>query len=376
MIPVIILILLLIFAAMAAIRFLYDRNWSKGLGVRLSFADPEVREGEVTELLEEITNRKNLPLPAVEIDFNLDRGLRFVNTANSLVSDRLYRRDIFALSGNQKITRRLKLNCTKRGYYSLSGNGLVANDIFLSKKYVTAMLQNTSLYVLPEKISSERISVPFNRIMGELLTRDRVYEDPFEFGGIRDYIPTDPMKYINWKASAKSGGLVVNLHDSTLSQRVCILLDTAGNFSAFDSELTEEGIRIAASLAERITANGISLDIISSGRDVLSRETFHMENLSAGSMNSLLRSFARLELTEESIANEIKNIKPDGKTLYILISKNNSEENSRGLQSLAGANRCLWVCPYMNDDEPENPNKGKIELIPWAADVRKAGKEL
>lgn len=33
------------------------------------------------------------------------------------------------------------------------------------------------------------------------------------------------MKYINWKASARGGTLLVNQHDSTLSQKVTVLLD-------------------------------------------------------------------------------------------------------------------------------------------------------
>lgn len=376
MIPVIIFILLLILAVMALIRLIYNKNWHKGLDVKLRFADSQVREGDSTLLLEEISNRKNLPLPAVEIDFNFDRGLRFVNTANSIVSDKLYRRDIFALAPNQKITRRLELNCLKRGYYTLTENGLAAKDIFLSKKYVTAFPQSTRLYVFPEHISAERIAVPFKRIMGELLTRDRVYEDPFEFGGIRDYMQSDPMKYINWKASAKSGKLVVNLHDSTLSQRVCIFLDTSGSDSAREAELTEEAIRLCAALSEKISSAGVGLDIISSGRDKLSGEKLRMESLGSGSLTALAKALARLELTDESIGAELSRFKADRRTLVILISKNNSPEALHELYRLSGDGRAMWIRPYADEAEKLALNEGRVIYQPWNVDLRKAEKEL
>lgn len=371
MIAAIILILLLFFGSMAALRVLYNKNWSKGLSLKLDFADREVYEGEKTELVEELANRKNLPLPAVEIDFDLDRGLRFTNTANSIVSDKLYRRDVFAISARQKITRRLELNCTRRGYYRIEKNGISANDIFLSKKYVGSFPQNGELYVFPERISADRVSVPFNRIMGELLCRDKVYEDPLEFGGIRDYMSSDPMKYINWKASARSAELVVNLHDSTLSQRVCIFLDTADNYSAFEEELNEEAVRLVLALAERISSRGILLDVYGNAADKEEDEALRMENIGSASLRTFARALARLKFRDISIEKTMGNFTPDRKTLYILISKNQDLEALRELSRLGAISDALWICPYMNEKKPmEVP--GNITCIPWAADVRKA----
>ena len=377
MIPVILIIIFVAVLSFGLIRLTYNKYWDKGLDVNLNFAEDEVREGDSTALLEVITNRKNLPLPAVEIDFSLDRGLRFVNTENSMVSDKLYRRDIFALSSNQKITRRLELRCIKRGYYTLKENGLSANDIFLSKKYVASFPQSTELYVCPARISTERIAVPFNRIMGELLSKNRVFEDPFEFGGIRDYTITDPMKNINWKASAKTGSLAVNFHDSTLSQKLCILLDTSGSNSAMEAELDEESIRITAALAERVAAEGISLDILGCGRDLENGEQLKLTGLSTGSMDLVNKSLARLRLNhDDDMKSLMESLPADNRTVYIFVGKNKQPYIQKELVRLAGDTRSLWICPYENEAPEIAVDKGKVELILWAADKRKAGKEL
>lgn len=135
----------------------------------------------------------------------------------------------------------------------------------MTEKQVAHFPQETEFYVLPAHISASHIRIPYSKIMGLLVSRRRVYDDPFEFAGIRDYRRSDPMKYINWKASARGGTLLVNQHDSTLSQKVTVLLDCTGIGSAVTDALNETAISIAAELAERMLADGISVSVISNG---------------------------------------------------------------------------------------------------------------
>ena len=46
-----------------------------------------------------------------------------------------------------------------------------------------------------------------------------------EFFGLREYLPSDPLKEVNWKASARSTGLVVNQREKETLADVTILLD-------------------------------------------------------------------------------------------------------------------------------------------------------
>ena len=218
-------ILLLLAALLFLQSFLYDRLWSKGLEVKVSFQEEYAVEDDTALLAEVVVNDKLLPLPVVEIDFHMDKGLRFSDEANTAVSDRSYRRDVFALGARQKITRTLEFRCARRGYYAIGQAGLDVRSLLLSKKYVGAPPQSTDFYVLPRPVPTQRIQIPFSQIMGSVLSRKKVYDDPFEFAGLREYTKSDPMKYINWKATAKTGNMLVNIHESTLSQKVAVLLD-------------------------------------------------------------------------------------------------------------------------------------------------------
>lgn len=162
--------------------------------------------------------------------------------------------------------------------------------------------------------------------MGLLVSRRRVYDDPFEFAGIRDYRHSDPMKYINWKASARGGTLLVNQHDSTLSQKVTVLLDCTGIGSAVTDALNETAISIAAELAERMLADGISVSVISNGIDTVDGKMLSTGELTGRNTALYLRRrLAKLEcrndLTPMPQLLRTLHDGAHGSDLYVLISK-------------------------------------------------------
>ena len=181
------LLILLLLAALYLLQgFLYDRFWNKGLEVKIAFQEEYATENDTAALTEVVVNDKLLPLPVVEIDFHMDKGLRFVGEANTAVSDRSYRRDVFAMGVRQKITRTLEFRCARRGYYAIDQAGMDVRSLVLTKKYVGTSPQHTAFYVLPRPVPTQRIQIPFSQIMGSVLSRKRVYDDPFEFAGLRD----------------------------------------------------------------------------------------------------------------------------------------------------------------------------------------------
>lgn len=109
----------------------------------------------------------------------------------------------------------------------------------------------------PRMVDETRLEIPFQKIMGSVLSRKNLYEDPFEFRGIREYQPTDPMHKINWKVSARTDQWMVNLYDSTSAQEVVVLLDVEDETIWKFDAIHEEGIRLAAALVSRLLQNGI-----------------------------------------------------------------------------------------------------------------------
>ncbi len=130
--------------------------------------------------------------------------------------------------------------------------------------------------VYPRGVDASRIAAPFNKMIGSVLTKRFSMEDPFEFRAIREYSKSDPMKSINWKASAKTGALKVNVHNYTSRQEACILLNFQSDTAFIDDALYEEAIRIANSLSHLFIKAGVPTGLVSNGTDVESHELCHV----------------------------------------------------------------------------------------------------
>ena len=353
-----------LFLMLAAIRRMYDRRWDRGLGVTLAFRDRTAVEGSTTALREVIVNDKRLPLPAVDIDFQLDRNLRFADGQNVSVSDKTYRRDIFALNGRQKITRTLTLECLGRGYYEIDRVGLTGWDLFLRKKYRDSQPQHAALYVTPRPVPTRQVQLPYARITGELLTRRRELEDPFAFAGLREYARGDPLKYVNWKATARAGELLTNLHDSTLSQRVTLLLDVDTAALYHGELLVEEGIRLACALAQQLLQEGVTVELISNGIDCQTGEPWLLADLTGGgSVPGLLRKFACLQGGEE-LPDVLSGWESTG-DLTVLISPR--EELAKPFAARLGRERGLFL--LVGEGPAKEEKRGSMNLIRWEASL-------
>lgn len=232
--------------------YLYGRTWSRALSVRVLFSCPHICAFETCELAEIIENRKRMALPLLEIGFRIPKGLAFQDAENTVESDYVYKRDLFAVQGMERIVRRYHITAQKRGCYAVSQLTCHApSRLFMSMLMMDRSMQEdeTGLYVYAANTDCSFLLHAVETILGERESARRVYEDPFAFSSIRPYTIQDPMKSINWKATAKTGDLMVNTFASTTAVRVKIFLDVSvdpGN--PFGDSLRELGIAMAASL--------------------------------------------------------------------------------------------------------------------------------
>lgn len=237
--------------------FYYKKVWRKGVDVKLWFDADTLYAGGQTKLYEVIENRKRTPLPILEVGFHTKKELDFADTENTSVSDYIYKRDVFSVLGRQRITREIAVDCKKRGHYAVSDADLTTHTLLYKKTYSVGIETDASIYVYAKMTDVSEIMTVCERMLGTLQCAKRLYEDPFAFRTIRSYTTDDPMKAINWKASAKTGTLMVNTFDSVQSQKVMIFLDVSDTGILKQEDLVEENIAIAATLARKLLRQSI-----------------------------------------------------------------------------------------------------------------------
>lgn len=246
---------------------LYNRMWDKKLNVDISFGDLYINVGEGSSLVEIINNDKLLPLPVLHVKFSTERTFEFDNYENASVTDCYHRNDAFSIMGNQKITRTLTFKATKRGVFTISGVTLTAKDFFMTRSFAIGVDCYDILYVFPRKLDVPELTIYFNSVLGDIETKKGLLEDPYTFRGIREYDRRDNMSKINWKASAKSGELMVNQYAYSWEPRVKILLNLDTNLMIKADYMSELCIELASSIAEYYIHKGVSVGLTSNGLD-------------------------------------------------------------------------------------------------------------
>lgn len=273
-------------------RYLFNRYWDRGLSVELKFSQSQVYAGEKLSLNEIVTNRKVLPIPLLLIKFTTDRNLKFLDTetdpdnteeaaaskaGKGQVTDKYYRTDVVSLGMYQRVTRKLDICAKKRGVFYIDGCSLVYHDLIFGIKNVKGFNNDLTLFVYPRMTLKGRFSYSYNDLIGDIITRRFINEDPFEFRGIRDYRISDSMKSINWKASARGTGLKVNEKNFTSSLSVTILLNLESRTMNRNIEIEEASISLCARFVNDLIKQGIGTSFISNAADVRNGRNVSLE---------------------------------------------------------------------------------------------------
>ncbi|MCL2350998.1 MAG: DUF58 domain-containing protein [Firmicutes bacterium] len=332
-------------------RLVYNRFWSRNLSVEMSFSKKTAVEGATVVLLESLSNAKPLPLPWVAVKFQVSKYLNFTDNLNSKITDDYYRNDLFSVMMYRKITRRLPFVCAKRGYYTVKSLDLVSGNILMNSKYAAQFDCRAALTVYPSLIPLGGLDAVFANLTGSVLTRRFIHPDPFEFKGIREYQPYDTFRSINFKATAKTGDLMVNMNDYTVSRQVILLLNLERSHDWRDDLLDEQAIRLAATLAERFVAQGVPVRFITNGPDVSTGLVSDLpEGSGAGHLNNIYEVLARIDLLRETppfagmltAAALARKAEP----LYVLISEYHRDDLAEAFLRLGetGA-EAVWILP-------------------------------
>lgn len=338
------------------LRITYRDNWSRNLSVDVTFSSNTATKGDTIKMVETVTNAKRMPLPCVNIKFSIDKNLVFgQEDNNSRITDKTYRNDVFSLLSNQRVTRKIDVLCARRGVYRLEAietvfAGAFMNDIMINNKNVNHMI---TVYPKPENVNN--LLQVNNSILGELERRKYLLEDKFVFAGIRDYQSYDSIRDVNWNASARTGKLMVNQYNETVSRNVCILLNLESEGVLMQEDVIEQAISIAAGLAQLLIGKGINVSVTSNGCDIDTKEQTVIEAGSGLShFGRINTAFARIDLKlpmqEFSIIldnmQEYNNKNQRQDSVYVLISANKHGKLKLSAERLMSKQQNkIWIVP-------------------------------
>ncbi|MCI8888133.1 MAG: DUF58 domain-containing protein [Hungatella sp.] len=353
---------------------LYRKLWTKHLTACLAFDRRSAVEGERGVLTETITNAKSLPLPILHVKFQMGKDLVFTSSSNSKITDYNYRSDIFSCMPWQKIRRNLEFCCNKRGYYTISQVQLVSYDLFFSGHFVTFMDVDAGFYVYPRAVDSCRMEPFYRNLMGQILSRQALLPDPFETQSVRPYEPYDPYRIVNWKATARTGSLKVNVYAPTASWQVMFLLDVDSDRLWKDEALTEEAIRLCGSYSQRLIKEGVPVSLRTNGRDSITGGQAFIEAGAGGShARAIMDLLARIRIdlvphpSMEQVLEETACFSTGhDKVICILLSPSQHPSMARAFSALCRrAPGSQWILPVRPGEDVRLEHQGDFSVFFW-----------
>lgn len=306
----ILFILAVIYAFMRVQRKLYAENWDKNLYVNVAFEKNHVTEGEENVITESVINNKWLPLPFLYVNFKLEKSFKTVNMERVSSDDKFTRDDLINVLMKQSIKRKIRIQCCKRGYYGIDKFSIKTFDLFLKDKFMEEYAGQSSLTVYPKTVDTRRFRELLIQIDGEQNNENSFYDDCFQIRGCREYQPYDGMKYINWKASARTNEWKVNVFEKISNNTVFLFLnlESLGVFS--QNEVLEESIRLAKSFAMTLSDKNVKSCLITNGKPKNSENYVALRQLDQGPayVNRVDEALAAIDLSK-SISGKTEAVK-------------------------------------------------------------------
>ncbi|HYH49455.1 MAG TPA: DUF58 domain-containing protein, partial [Acidimicrobiia bacterium] len=211
---------------------------------------------------------------------------------------------IVKLPSGQTVAHRYGLRCARRGVYQVGPLVAVAGDPLGLARRETVVAEPFELLVHPRiELVSDR---PLTRQFEDPPIRPPVskpWPSGLEFYGMREYVPGDDLRRIVWRASARTGKVMVREAEQGITDHITVILDTDRGSHSRDgeglSESFEAGIRVAASLGVRHLREGYELRCETNGGPLV------RPLRGAGSQLRLLDALARLELDRKPLSEVI-----------------------------------------------------------------------
>lgn len=220
--------------------------------------------GEQVPLEVEIVNDKLLPLTWLLVREELSSALTIRGARVVRVGWREEMQFVLPLLPFQRVRRRLTLVCDQRGEHHFGPSELRSGSPTGSHQRSLELFDQASILVYPKvfTLGSARSRLPIALDKA----RTSLADDPVRIRGVREYRAGDPLRRVDWRATARTSNLLVRVHEPATTTRVALFVDVvppSGLGRKRAADVIELTIAVAASIVSALT--GLALGLYSNG---------------------------------------------------------------------------------------------------------------
>ncbi len=207
------------------------------LDVQFSVAGERTVEGALVDT--EIVVRAESDIDRLELLLDLPKGVH-AEGADAVA---------LRLRAGEERTIPVQLRCSRWGVYRVGTIEARARDPFRLVVWEDRLARAQDLKAYPHSQTLARVldAAETQAFTGSSV--GRVKGDGIEYADIRDYVPGDHLRSINWRASARRAGLVVNEQHPERNTDVVLFVDSFADIRDDTRSTLDDAIRAAATLA-------------------------------------------------------------------------------------------------------------------------------
>ena len=340
-------------ALMYVLWLLMVRRGIRNLTCHRSFSRLTAFEGEEGELIETVRNDGPYIIPWLRVESYISPNLKIGRQDNLHISNKTFYRSCFSLMPYQQIRRRHRVKFLRRGVYDLGNASLAAGDPLGMNRFWKDQQLSTPVVVYPRILEDAQLPHPVSRMMGELISKNKLLTDPFLVRGIRPYMPGDLIRDIHWQATARTDELQVRVHDSTVCTKLLVVLNAQRFDNQWDDyvrpedmELLEEEIRLAASVCVHTLRAGLAVGFATNMPPKLhGKSTLIAPAEGAAWEEALLDGFAHLQTHySEKFVPLLDSLSSYTDTDILILSSYDSESIRQGIEKLEKNGNQVTFC--------------------------------
>ncbi len=210
-------------------------------------------EGEDVTLTIRIAT--GVPIEQVDLRLTLPEGLSLADGENPVA--------LRIPSGERELEYRL--SCERWGAYIVGAVQLIAHDRFRVFRYERSLDFKLPLKVYPRPEVVKELLRPLETqvFTGNLVAREK--GEGIEFADLREFVPGDRVRRINWRASARRGELWVNELHAERNSDVILFLDSFTEARRENESTLDRAVRATAALVEHYLEHKDRVGLVSFG---------------------------------------------------------------------------------------------------------------
>jgi uncharacterized protein (DUF58 family) len=217
-----------------------SRAHDPGLEVTVELGEERTLEGDEVPLT--VVLRAQRAIDRVDVVVELPRDVE--------LADGDLARSVRLRPGEERELE-LAIRCTSWGVYDVGELKIHARDPFRLVTWAARVDAAHRLKAYPRPVALRRLLEPMQTQAFAGSQVARVKGDGIEYADIREFVPGDRVRSINWRASARRHALVVNERHPERNTDVVLFVDSFTDVRGAGRSLLEEAIRAAASLATK-----------------------------------------------------------------------------------------------------------------------------